>query len=59
MNQPDFKEARKAEASYHSELYSEKDILEPGTWMSRPVPIVMEMLERPVPVYLLSKRHAD
>ncbi|MFM9281852.1 class I SAM-dependent methyltransferase [Paenibacillus jiagnxiensis] len=46
MQQADFEKARKAEASYHDELYSEKEILEPGSWMSKPVPVVMEMLER-------------
>ncbi|MGF7047402.1 cyclopropane fatty-acyl-phospholipid synthase-like methyltransferase [Paenibacillus sp. DS2015] len=46
MNQANFDEARKAEANYHNELYSDHEILEPGTWMSKPVPIVMELLER-------------
>jgi SAM-dependent methyltransferase len=46
MNQANFDEAREAEENYHSKLYSENEILEPGTWMSKPIPIVMEMLER-------------
>lgn len=46
MNQADFEEARKAEASYHNELYSESEILEPGTWMSEPNSLVMELLDR-------------
>lgn len=46
MNQADFEEAREAEASYHNELYSEFEILEPGTWMSEPNFIVMELLDR-------------
>lgn len=46
MNQADFEEAREAEASYHNELYSEFEILEPGTWMSEPNLIVMELLDR-------------
>jgi 2-polyprenyl-3-methyl-5-hydroxy-6-metoxy-1,4-benzoquinol methylase len=46
MNQANFDEAREAEESYHSKLYNENEILEPGTWMSKPIPIVMEMLDR-------------
>lgn len=46
MEQANFEEARKAEEMYHSKLYSENDILEPGTWMSQPIPLVMELLSR-------------
>ncbi|RUT35523.1 class I SAM-dependent methyltransferase [Paenibacillus zeisoli] len=46
MEQANFEEARKAEEQYHSKLYSEKEILEPGTWMSEPIPVVMELQER-------------
>jgi cyclopropane fatty-acyl-phospholipid synthase-like methyltransferase len=46
MNQANFDEARKAEANYHKELYEDNEILEPGTWMSKPIPLVMELLDR-------------
>ncbi|HEY2492504.1 MAG TPA: class I SAM-dependent methyltransferase [Paenibacillus sp.] len=46
MNQANFDEARKAEANYHNELYNDHEILEPGTWMAQPIPIVMELLDR-------------
>ncbi|OAB42469.1 class I SAM-dependent methyltransferase [Paenibacillus glacialis] len=46
MNQADFEEARKAEAIYHNELYSDYEILEPGTWLSKPNQVVMELLDR-------------
>ncbi|MBP2000314.1 2-polyprenyl-3-methyl-5-hydroxy-6-metoxy-1,4-benzoquinol methylase [Paenibacillus shirakamiensis] len=46
MSQANFEEARQAEEAYHSKLYQENDILEPGTWMSRPIPLVMELLDR-------------
>ncbi|USB31835.1 class I SAM-dependent methyltransferase [Paenibacillus sp. YPG26] len=46
MDQAKFEEARKAEETYHSKLYNEKEILEPGTWMSEPIPLVMELLDR-------------
>ncbi|MEC0091068.1 class I SAM-dependent methyltransferase [Paenibacillus macquariensis] len=46
MSQADFDAARKAEAIYHNELYSAHEILEPGTWMSKPNPVVMELLDR-------------
>ena len=46
MNQADFNAARKAEAIYHNALYVSHEILEPGTWMSKPNPVVMELLER-------------
>jgi len=53
MSQADFDVARKAEAIYHNELYREHEILEPGTWMSKPNPVVMELLDR----LLLHKDH--
>jgi cyclopropane fatty-acyl-phospholipid synthase-like methyltransferase len=46
MEQANFEEAREAEANYHNELYSDSEILEPGTWMSNPNAVVMELLER-------------
>ncbi|MHA0857230.1 class I SAM-dependent methyltransferase [Paenibacillus sp. CMAA1364] len=46
MDQANFKEARKAEANYHNELYQEHDILESGTWMSEPNQIVMNLLDQ-------------
>ncbi|WP_433943050.1 class I SAM-dependent methyltransferase [Paenibacillus sp. SN-8-1] len=46
MGQANFEEARRAEETYHSKLYSEKEILEPGTWMSEPIPLVMELQDR-------------
>jgi cyclopropane fatty-acyl-phospholipid synthase-like methyltransferase len=46
MDQANFEDARKAEANYHNELYSDSEILEPGTWMSKPNAVVMELLER-------------
>lgn len=46
MNQANFEEARDAEVSYHNELYRDFEILEPGTWMSDPNSMVMELLER-------------
>ena len=55
MNQADFDEARKAEAIYHNELYSNHEILEPGTWLSKPNPIVMELLDR----LLIHKDHLN
>ncbi|GGD57779.1 class I SAM-dependent methyltransferase [Paenibacillus nasutitermitis] len=46
MNQGNFEEAREAEASYHHELYTDHEILKPGSWMAKPIPLVMELLER-------------
>ena len=46
MDQADFEEARKAEAIYHNELYSDHEIFESGTWMSKPNPMVMALLDR-------------
>ncbi|KIL34389.1 hypothetical protein SD71_20420 [Cohnella kolymensis] len=46
MSQANFDEARRAEANYHKELYEDNEILEPGTWMSKPIPLVMELLDR-------------
>ncbi|MNK57862.1 arsenite S-adenosylmethyltransferase [compost metagenome] len=46
MDKAKFEEARKAEETYHSKLYNEKEILEPGTWMSEPIPLVMELQDR-------------
>lgn len=55
MNQANFDEARKAEANYHKDLYADNEILEPGTWMSKPIPIVMELLDR----LLQHKKHVN
>ncbi|WP_068618712.1 class I SAM-dependent methyltransferase [Paenibacillus tuaregi] len=46
MDQANFEEARRAEETYHSKLYQENEILEQGTWMSQPIPLVMELLDR-------------
>ncbi|AOZ90979.1 class I SAM-dependent methyltransferase [Paenibacillus crassostreae] len=46
LEQADFAKARKAEANYHNELYHEHEILEAGSWMSKPNSLVMEMLDR-------------
>jgi len=46
MGEAEFVQARKAEKNYHHKLYNEHDILEPGTWMSKPEPVVMELLEQ-------------
>ncbi|OAB41054.1 class I SAM-dependent methyltransferase [Paenibacillus antarcticus] len=55
MNQADFEEARKAEAIYHNELYSDHEILEPGTWLSKPNHVIMELLDR----LLVHKDHVN
>ncbi|QCT02920.1 Methyltransferase type 12 [Paenibacillus algicola] len=46
MSSAEFEQARESEEKYHAKLYESKDILEPGSWMSEPVPIVMELLEQ-------------
>lgn len=44
-NEP-FEAARKAEAGYHSNFYQNNELFASGTWMARPMPMVMDMLER-------------
>ncbi|MGO4531830.1 class I SAM-dependent methyltransferase [Paenibacillus sp. 2TAF8] len=46
MRDEQFEAARQAEAGYHSNFYQNNELFEDGTWMSRPMPMVMEMLER-------------
>jgi cyclopropane fatty-acyl-phospholipid synthase-like methyltransferase len=46
MGKQQFEAARQAEAGYHSDFYKNNELFEEGTWMSRPMPMVMEMLER-------------
>nr|WP_154958989.1 class I SAM-dependent methyltransferase [Paenibacillus xylanexedens] len=46
MREEQFEAARQAEAGYHSNFYKNNELFEDGTWMSRPMPMVMEMLER-------------
>ncbi|NMO97636.1 class I SAM-dependent methyltransferase [Paenibacillus lemnae] len=45
MSSAEFEKARESEEHYHAKLYEEEEILKPGTWMSKPLPIVMELLE--------------
>ncbi|MDO3411236.1 class I SAM-dependent methyltransferase [Saccharibacillus sp. CPCC 101409] len=37
---------KKAEADYHEKFYEETPLFQPGSWLSRPVQIVMDLLER-------------
>ncbi|KOY13390.1 class I SAM-dependent methyltransferase [Paenibacillus xylanivorans] len=46
MGNEQFKAARKAEAGYHSNFYQNNELFASGTWMARPMPMVMDMLER-------------
>ncbi|MFB8373453.1 class I SAM-dependent methyltransferase [Paenibacillus taichungensis] len=46
MANEQFEAARKAEAGYHSNFYQNNELFESGTWMARPMPMVMDMLER-------------
>lgn len=46
MGNEQFEAARKAEAGYHSNFYENNELFASGTWMSRPMPMVMDMLER-------------
>ncbi|MEC0127937.1 class I SAM-dependent methyltransferase [Paenibacillus pabuli] len=46
MGNEKFEAARKAEAGYHSNFYQNNELFASGTWMSRPMPMVMDMLER-------------
>ncbi|MGQ8871686.1 class I SAM-dependent methyltransferase [Paenibacillus sp. TSA_86.1] len=46
MREEQFEAARQAEAGYHSNFYQNNELFEDGTWMSRPMPMVMDMLER-------------
>ncbi|QWU14848.1 Methyltransferase domain-containing protein [Paenibacillus sophorae] len=42
----DFIKARKKEMSYHEQFYRDTALFEPGTWLSKPVKVVMNMLPR-------------
>lgn len=46
MNRERFNAARRAEADYHDRFYRTHELFAEGTWMAKPMPIVMEMLER-------------
>ncbi|MDN4601032.1 class I SAM-dependent methyltransferase [Paenibacillus sp. F6_3S_P_1C] len=46
MENKQFEAARKAEAGYHSNFYQNNELFASGTWMSRPMPMVMDMLDR-------------
>jgi cyclopropane fatty-acyl-phospholipid synthase-like methyltransferase len=46
MENKQFEAARKAEAGYHSNFYQNNELFASGTWMSKPMPMVMDMLER-------------
>ncbi|WPP39944.1 class I SAM-dependent methyltransferase [Paenibacillus hunanensis] len=41
-----FNTARESENQYHEQFYKENKLFEDGSWMSRPTPLVMELLER-------------
>ncbi|MDG0791430.1 class I SAM-dependent methyltransferase [Cohnella ginsengisoli] len=41
-----FQNARTEEMNYHEKFYAEHMLFEPGTWLSKPVKIVIDMLER-------------
>ncbi|MFB9277658.1 class I SAM-dependent methyltransferase [Cohnella cellulosilytica] len=41
-----FNRARAEEIKYHESFYLESTLFEPGTWLARPVKIVLEMLDR-------------
>ncbi len=45
MRKTDFEEARESEKTYHAHLYETEEILKPGSWLSEPIPAVMESLE--------------
>ncbi|KKC46568.1 hypothetical protein VE23_04630 [Paenibacillus sp. D9] len=45
MSKTDFEEARESEKTYHAHLYETEEILKPGSWLSQPIPAVMESLE--------------
>ncbi|UPK46148.1 class I SAM-dependent methyltransferase [Paenibacillus pabuli] len=46
MGNEQFEAARKAETGYHSNFYQNNELFASGTWMSRPMPMVMDMLDR-------------
>lgn len=41
-----FTRAREAESNYHEKFYDETSLFQPGTWLSKPVQIVMDLLEQ-------------
>ncbi len=41
-----FHTARDSENEYHQQFYKENKLFEDGSWMSRPTPLAMELLER-------------
>jgi len=45
MNNP-FTQARAAEINYHEKFYKETSLFQPGTWLSKPVQVVMDLLQR-------------
>ncbi|AIQ13732.1 class I SAM-dependent methyltransferase [Paenibacillus durus] len=42
----DLVQARKKEMSYHEQFYRDTALFEPGTWLSKPVEVVLDMLSR-------------
>ncbi|REE66635.1 methyltransferase family protein [Paenibacillus taihuensis] len=40
-----FSEARMQEVAYHEQLYKTTALFEPGTWLAKPVAVVLELLE--------------
>lgn len=41
-----FEQARQAEMEYHQAFYEETALYQPGTWLARPVKVVMDLLDR-------------
>ncbi|MEW4369143.1 class I SAM-dependent methyltransferase [Paenibacillus kandeliae] len=41
-----FDTARESENQYHQQFYKDNKLFEDGSWMSRPTPLVMELLEK-------------
>ncbi len=41
-----FTQAREAEMNYHEKLYNETSLFQPGTWLSKPVQVVMDLLDQ-------------
>ncbi|MCR8845873.1 class I SAM-dependent methyltransferase [Paenibacillus sp. SC116] len=41
-----FKQARTAEIEYHEQFYKQTELFVPGTWLSKPVQVVLDCLEK-------------
>jgi methylase of polypeptide subunit release factors len=39
-----FNRARRKEIEYHEKFYAETELFQPGSWLSRPVKVVLESL---------------